>query len=66
MLTRIVRLIHAHGSAAGIQLAHAGRKGSTNAPWMPHECTLPPMSSVFSSEAYPLTLMSTCIPTCMP
>ena len=29
----IVDFIHAQGSVAGIQLAHAGRKGSTAAPW---------------------------------
>ncbi len=33
MLARIVRFIHAQGSAAGMQLAHAGRKGSTQRPW---------------------------------
>jgi len=32
-LGRIVRFIHAQGSIAGIQLAHAGRKGSTARPW---------------------------------
>jgi 2,4-dienoyl-CoA reductase-like NADH-dependent reductase (Old Yellow Enzyme family) len=31
-LARIVRFIHEQGSAAGIQLAHAGRKASTYAP----------------------------------
>ncbi|HEY0143755.1 MAG TPA: NADH:flavin oxidoreductase/NADH oxidase [Thermoanaerobaculia bacterium] len=30
---RIVDFIHAQGSVAGIQLAHAGRKASTDAPW---------------------------------
>jgi 2,4-dienoyl-CoA reductase-like NADH-dependent reductase (Old Yellow Enzyme family) len=30
---RIVDFIHAHGSVAGIQIAHAGRKASTEAPW---------------------------------
>lgn len=30
----IVEFIHAHGALAGIQLAHAGRKGSTAAPWL--------------------------------
>jgi 2,4-dienoyl-CoA reductase-like NADH-dependent reductase (Old Yellow Enzyme family) len=30
---RIVEFIHAQGSVAGIQLAHAGRKASTDAPW---------------------------------
>src|SRR5882672_9486114 len=33
MLQRIVRFIHSQGSAAGMQLAHAGRKGSTLRPW---------------------------------
>lgn len=32
-LARIVRVLKQHGSAAGIQLAHAGRKGSTAPPW---------------------------------
>ncbi|HEX5464536.1 MAG TPA: oxidoreductase, partial [Burkholderiales bacterium] len=32
-LARVVRFIDAHGSVAGIQLAHAGRKGSTRPPW---------------------------------
>jgi 2,4-dienoyl-CoA reductase-like NADH-dependent reductase (Old Yellow Enzyme family) len=30
----IVQFIHAQGAIAGIQLAHAGRKGSTAAPWL--------------------------------
>lgn len=34
MLTRIVTFLHQQGSAAGIQLAHAGRKASTSAPWL--------------------------------
>ena len=33
MLARIIRFLHAQGSAAGMQLAHAGRKGSTQRPW---------------------------------
>jgi 2,4-dienoyl-CoA reductase-like NADH-dependent reductase (Old Yellow Enzyme family) len=33
MLARIVRFVDAHGAAAGIQLAHAGRKASTARPW---------------------------------
>ncbi|MEO7157917.1 MAG: NADH:flavin oxidoreductase/NADH oxidase [Vicinamibacterales bacterium] len=33
MLSRIVRFVHAQGSVAGMQLAHAGRKGSTYRPW---------------------------------
>ncbi|MDP9161263.1 MAG: NADPH dehydrogenase NamA [Acidobacteriota bacterium] len=32
-LARIVDFLHAQGSAAGIQLAHAGRKASTKRPW---------------------------------
>lgn len=32
-LARIVRFIHEHGSVAGMQLAHAGRKASTFRPW---------------------------------
>src|SRR2546421_2766343 len=32
-LARIVRFIHDHGSVAGMQLAHAGRKASTWRPW---------------------------------
>lgn len=30
---RIVDFLHARGAAAGVQLAHAGRKASTEAPW---------------------------------
>ena len=33
-LARIVRFVHAQGAVAGIQLAHAGRKASCDAPWM--------------------------------
>ena len=33
MLKRITGFIHGQGSIAGIQLAHAGRKASFNAPW---------------------------------
>jgi 2,4-dienoyl-CoA reductase-like NADH-dependent reductase (Old Yellow Enzyme family) len=32
-LSRIAEFLKANGSAAGIQLAHAGRKGSTRRPW---------------------------------
>ncbi len=32
-LARIVRFLKQRGSAAGIQLAHAGRKASTHVPW---------------------------------
>src|SRR6202008_4785440 len=33
MLARITRFIHSQSAVAGIQLAHAGRKGSTARPW---------------------------------
>jgi 2,4-dienoyl-CoA reductase-like NADH-dependent reductase (Old Yellow Enzyme family) len=32
-LARIVRFVHGQHALAGIQLAHAGRKGSTHRPW---------------------------------
>jgi 2,4-dienoyl-CoA reductase-like NADH-dependent reductase (Old Yellow Enzyme family) len=32
-LARIARFVEAHGAVPGIQLAHAGRKGSTAPPW---------------------------------
>src|SRR6476660_174777 len=32
-LARIVRFVHSQSARAGIQLAHAGRKGSTVRPW---------------------------------
>ena len=35
MLERIVRFVRSQGSAAAVQLAHAGRKGSTHRPWSP-------------------------------
>jgi 2,4-dienoyl-CoA reductase-like NADH-dependent reductase (Old Yellow Enzyme family) len=34
-LAHIVRFIHSQKALAGIQLAHAGRKGSTRRPWEP-------------------------------
>ncbi|WP_207492384.1 NADPH dehydrogenase NamA [Aridibaculum aurantiacum] len=41
MLQRITSFIHEHGSVAGIQLAHAGRKASTTSPWKGHKTLLP-------------------------
>ncbi len=32
-LARLAKIVHEHGSVAGIQLAHAGRKGSCQRPW---------------------------------
>ena len=36
MLARIFKFIESQGAVAGIQLAHAGRKASTSAPWKGH------------------------------
>jgi 2,4-dienoyl-CoA reductase-like NADH-dependent reductase (Old Yellow Enzyme family) len=33
-LARVVKFLHSMGTAAGIQLAHAGRKASMSAPWL--------------------------------
>ena len=33
MLSRITQFLRAHGAVAGVQLAHAGRKASTEVPW---------------------------------
>ncbi|MGZ6131463.1 MAG: oxidoreductase, partial [Myxococcaceae bacterium] len=33
LLTGIARFVEGHGAVPGIQLAHAGRKGSTSVPW---------------------------------
>jgi 2,4-dienoyl-CoA reductase-like NADH-dependent reductase (Old Yellow Enzyme family) len=41
-LRRITDFLHAQGSAAGIQLAHAGRKASTAAPWFGEGTVTPP------------------------
>jgi len=38
MLKRITDFIHNNGSIAGIQLAHAGRKASFDAPWKGSKC----------------------------
>lgn len=40
-LRRIVQFVHAQGSRAGLQLAHAGRKGSTASPLMGQGVVLP-------------------------
>ncbi|MES1256042.1 MAG: NADH:flavin oxidoreductase/NADH oxidase [Acidobacteriota bacterium] len=40
-LERIVAFVHGQGTYAGIQLAHAGRKGSTGRPWE-NITTVPP------------------------
>jgi 2,4-dienoyl-CoA reductase-like NADH-dependent reductase (Old Yellow Enzyme family) len=61
-LARIVRFVRSQGSAAGIQLAHAGRKGSTTLPWDGSLQAVPPSTGGWPvvgptadafSEAYP-------------
>src|ERR1700730_17230101 len=62
-LARVVRFIHEQGSVAGMQLAHAGRKASTYAPWAGH-ATVPDSkggwknvvapSAVPFSDGYPM------------
>lgn len=39
--SRIVSFIHSQGAAAGIQLAHAGRKASTYRPWVSERGSVP-------------------------
>ena len=41
-LRRIAEFIHTQGSRAGMQLAHAGRKGSTASPFEPRATTVAP------------------------
>ncbi|GAB3615971.1 NADH:flavin oxidoreductase/NADH oxidase [Okibacterium endophyticum] len=49
---RICRLVRAQGATAGIQLAHAGRKGSTVAPWgMDGRGTIDPVDGGWSTVA---------------
>jgi 2,4-dienoyl-CoA reductase-like NADH-dependent reductase (Old Yellow Enzyme family) len=40
-LARIVRFLHSQGTYAGIQLAHAGRKASMSATWLPEHLAQP-------------------------
>lgn len=40
-LARINRFLHQNGAASGVQLAHAGRKGSTPRPWEPGSMVAP-------------------------
>jgi 2,4-dienoyl-CoA reductase-like NADH-dependent reductase (Old Yellow Enzyme family) len=59
---RIVDFIHAQGSVAGIQLAHAGRKASTQKPWEggkgifegEHAWTPIAPSAIRFSDTYPM------------
>ena len=61
-LARIVRFIHGQGSVAGMQLAHAGRKGSTYRPWsgqggIPEDAggwRVPAPSAVAFTDSFPV------------
>jgi 2,4-dienoyl-CoA reductase-like NADH-dependent reductase (Old Yellow Enzyme family) len=50
-LARIVRFVEAHGAAAGLQLAHAGRKASVRAPWDAGGAPLPPSDGGWATVA---------------
>jgi hypothetical protein len=61
-LKRITTFLHQHGSYAGTQLAHAGRKASMSVPWEKNR-TIPPSeggwqpvapSAIRFDEAYPI------------
>ena len=59
-LARIVRFLRQHGAVAGTQLAHAGFKASTGAPWSNHANKPVPMDEggwrpIFSSTAKSFT-----------
>ena len=59
-LRRIVGFIHKAGAAAGIQIAHAGRKGSTKRPWR-GSGRLDPPESGGSRSGRPASLSPTTI-----
>jgi 2,4-dienoyl-CoA reductase-like NADH-dependent reductase (Old Yellow Enzyme family) len=50
-LARIVRFLHSQGSHAGMQLAHAGRKGSTYRPWASATGSVPPAAGGWTALA---------------
>lgn len=52
-LARIVRFIHAQGSLAGIQLAHAGRKASTYRTWSPQQGAIGPSEGGWANVLAP-------------
>lgn len=60
-LRRIVRFIEGQGAAAGIQLAHAGRKASTQRPWEGREVLSQPgksWSPLYAPSALPFSAAS--------
>jgi 2,4-dienoyl-CoA reductase-like NADH-dependent reductase (Old Yellow Enzyme family) len=54
-LARVARFIHEQGSVAGMQLAHAGRKASTYAPWA-GDGTVPESEGGWSNVVAPSAL----------
>ena len=67
--TRIVGFLHAQGAAAGIQLAHAGRKASTEVPWRGGKAlaldagawtSVAPSAIAFSAD-YPMPIALDCV-----
>lgn len=55
MLARITRFIRQQGAAAGMQIAHAGRKASTRRPWDGHGA-VPPGEGGWSNVVAPSAL----------
>jgi 2,4-dienoyl-CoA reductase-like NADH-dependent reductase (Old Yellow Enzyme family) len=58
---RITKFVHENGACAGIQLAHSGRKGSTQAPWLGSGAVIGPQawepvapSAEKFNDSYPL------------
>jgi len=50
-LTRIARFIREHGAVPGIQIAHAGRKGSCHQPWIKNGAPIPMEAGGWVTEA---------------
>ena len=50
-LARIVRFVHGQSAHAGMQLAHAGRKGSTYRPWAGAAGSVPPAAGGWTAIA---------------
>ena len=49
--SRVVDVIHQHGAAAGVQLAHAGRKASTWWPWAAERGSVPAQDGGWTAVA---------------
>jgi 2,4-dienoyl-CoA reductase-like NADH-dependent reductase (Old Yellow Enzyme family) len=61
-LARIVRFVDGEGAVAGIQLAHAGRKASTQVPWMATTTTTPGGGPLGPSEGAWTTVAPSAVP----